>query len=172
MATVETFGVDQAYVQSYTGEHIKIDDDVDAMLTTTRFGVLRDRACGDVAIIIAGVHGTGAVATFVANKSATAEGAAVYAAIQGCVMDFLWPMLLPATHGMPAVAEDVDEIAERVRLKVENMRQHPEDLGTPDITDYSLTETTTATLGIDTTVDRPLYDSYTDPSSGRRKRRW
>ena len=171
MATVETWGVDQTFVESFTAEHIKIADGVSAMITTGRLDVLIPNSAGRVNTIITGILGTGAVATLVANKTATQEGASVYATIQGCVMDHLWPHLLAAAHGLPPTADDIDDAEARIRLKVEDLRQHPEDLATPNI-DVSQVATSTAALGIDTTTQRAAFDGWDNLSSGRRRKYW
>lgn len=172
MAVNEIWGIDQAYIQSFTAEHVKIGDDSSEMISTDRLAVMLDAAAGRVNGMITGIWGADSVAAFAANTG-TAEGLAVIANVKFCIFERLNPLLLAATHGHPPVADEIDDLELRLRNKVRDLQASPEILGdTTDDTYSGVASNSVAQQGIDTSTSRSLYDGYTDPSSGRRQRRW
>jgi hypothetical protein len=152
---------------------ILVSTDTGALVTPTTLATLTGVAAGRVNGFITGTWGEGAIAAFVANKTATQEGASTYSNIQLMVWERLEPLLHAAAHGKIAVADEVREIEATLQEKIRQLRTSPVELGDVSDDTYSTRAATSVSAqGIDTSTERAAHDGWTDPPSGRRRKRW
>lgn len=172
MATTETWGVDQTFVAAMAPT-ILVSTDTGALVTPTTLATITGVAAGRVNGFITGTWGDGAIESFVANKTATQEGASTYSNIQLMVWERLEPLLYAAAHGKVPISDEIRDLETTIQEKIRTLRISPVELGdTSDDTYSTRAATSTDFLGVDTTTERAAYDGWTDPSTGRRRKHW
>lgn len=143
MAAVQTFGVDQTFVEAMA-PWIKIA--TTALVNPTSVLVIINQAAATVNNLLTAGFGSGAPVAITALGASDTS----YLAAQGAIWCIVHPRLVEATNGTVEAAEDLDTVKEERDACLKRMRDDPYGFFGYEVADYSPgVETSTSSLALD-----------------------